>query len=186
MTNKFNKIAAILAVTCLVLASSGCATTRLPLGYKVEGKEYISFKDLGDDQAMKMFALIYNIKTDEWADGVAKSLALSEFRELLKKRKSKYIKSSGIFDVEFEKVDLKKWTDHDLVKVYEALEPKAKAYYESSAANLTEEENATRVMYLTAMSAIVKDLQKRETTRSAMQVAGEVLTIALSVALSLI
>lgn len=146
----------------------------------------MSFKDLSDDQAMKMFALIYNLKVDTWEDETAKGIALSEFREFLKKRKSKFIKKSGIFEVEIEKVDLKKWTDHDLMKVYNALEPKARVYYESSAADLSEEENARRVMYLTAMSAIVKDLRNRETTQGALQVAGDVLMIALSVALSFI
>lgn len=186
MNNNFRKIAALVALLCICSSLMGCATTRLPKGYKVEGEEYLSFKDLSDEQALKMVVLIYNIKPEAWEDEISRKLTLEEYMALLKKRHSKYVKQSGIFDLKYEKEDLKKWSDKDLIKIYETLEAKTKGYYDVTAGELSDRQNAVRVMHLTAMGVIVKELQKRETTRSALQVAGEVLTIALSVALSFI
>ena len=61
---------------CLVLC--GCATVRYPCAYKVEGQEFKEFKDLNDERALKLLALIYNVKHEAWEDGIARSLALRE------------------------------------------------------------------------------------------------------------
>lgn len=152
----------------------------------MEGQELVRFKDLSDDQALKMVVLIYNVKPELWEDEISRSITLSEYMALLKKRHSKYVKNSGIFDLEYKKENLKKWSDEDLLKIFNALDSKSRNYYEMTAGELSERENAVRIMRLTAMSVIVKELKTRTGTRAAMQVLGQALTVALSIAISVI
>jgi len=159
---------------------------RYPSAYKVEGKEFKEFRDLDDERALKVVALIYNVKHESWEDGIARSLALEEFQGLLEKRSSKYVKKSGIFDIAYDKVKISTWNDEDLLKLYDCLAPKAACYYQDRASELTEIENAERITYLTAINSLVKELKKRDITRKAMAIAGQVLTTALTVALSMI
>ena len=165
---------------------SGCATMRYPGAYKVEGKEFKEFKDLDDERALKVVALIYNVNHEAWEDGIARSIALEEFQGLLKKRNSKYIKKSGIFAIAYEKVKISAWSDEDLMKLYDSLAPKADRYYENRAPEITEIENAQRITYLTAINSIVKELKKRDIAQKAMAIVSKVLTTALTVALSII
>jgi hypothetical protein len=165
---------------------SGCATMHYPTAYKVEGREVVKFQDLDDDRALKMIALIYNTKKETWEDGIARSIALDEYIKLLAKRKSRYIKESGIFDVKYDKVNVSAWKDDDLVKLYNALLPKAESFYSDTSADLTEMENAERITYLTAMNAITAEFDRRESRQNVVAVASQVLLTALSVALSMI
>lgn len=171
---------------CLCAMVSGCATIRYPSAYKVEGKEFKEFKDLSDDQALKVVALIYSVMPEGWEDGIARSLALEEYMKLLAKRNSKYIKDSGIFDAKYDKVKLSTWKDEDLIKLFDHLAPKARTYYAESAIELTETQNAERITCLTATNSVVAELKNRDITQKAFSVAINVLMTALSVALSMI
>jgi len=173
-------------MACLCAALSGCATMRYPSAYKVEGKEVKDFKDLDDDQALKVVALIYNLKHECWEDGIARSIALEEYLKLLVKRNSQYVKNSGIFDTKYDKVKISSWKDEDLMKLYDSLVPKARDYYTECAPELTETQNAQRITYLTAINVAIKELKKRDVTQKVAAVAGQVLVTALSVALSMI
>lgn len=157
-----------------------------PKTYKVEGKEVSEFKELDDDKALKLVVLIYNIKHEEWEESKARSIALQEYIGLLAKRKSAYLKKSGIFEVKYDKVNLKTWKDPDLIKLYESLIPKAETYYLDVAPELTETQNADRIMYLTAMSAIDTQMKKRNNTRNAITIASQVLLGVLTAALSML
>jgi len=171
---------------CAVVMISGCATMRYPSTYKVEGKEVKEFKDLDDDKAIKAVVLIYNAKSDIWEENMARSIALEEYLKLLKKRKSRYIKKSGIFKVKYDKVKVSKMKDDDLEKLYYALVPKTETYYMESAPELTERENAKRLVYLTAMSSISTEMEKRNNTKNVISIAGQVLVTALTVALQIL
>ncbi|MBN1527156.1 MAG: hypothetical protein JW919_06220 [Candidatus Omnitrophica bacterium] len=173
-------------LVCMCAMVSGCATMRYPRAYKVEGKEIEDFKDLSDDQALKVVALIYSVMPESWEDGIARSLALEEYMKLLAKRNSRYIKDSGIFGAEYDKVKLSSWKDVDLIKLFDYLAPKAKAYYAGSAPELTESQNARRITYLTAINSVVNELKRRDITQKALSIAANVLMTALSVALSMI
>ena len=168
------------------LAISGCATMNRPTAYKVEGKEYSQFKEMDDDRALKLVALIYNVQTETWEDGIARSIVLEDYMTLLAKRKSKYIKNSGIFEAKYEKVKLSAWKNEDLIKLFETLSPKADAYYMDAAPELTEVQNAQRIVYLTAVNAIDTEMKKRRNTQGAISIASQVLMSALSVALAMI
>ncbi len=157
-----------------------------PSVYKVEGKELKEFKELTDDQVIKVIVLIYNMKHDVWEENTARSIALEEYIALAKKRNSAYIKKSGVFEMEYEKINIKKWQDEDLKKLYEDLSPKARQYYMDSASELTEIQNADRLLYLTAVNAVVKELQSRKNKQDAFDIAGRCLVGALSIALSFI
>lgn len=176
----------ILLVLLLATMISGCATMHYPSAYKVEGQEFKKFKELDDDKALKVVALIYNVNHDEWEDSMARSLALEEYLNLLRKRKSKYIKGSGIFDIKYDKVKISRIKDRDLIKLYKALAPKADNYYMDSSQELTERENARRIVYLTAMGSIATEMKKRDNTRNAMSIASQVLLTAITVALQMI
>lgn len=182
MYKKYIFSTAVLCFSALVF--SGCATMRYPTSYKVEGKEVSEFKELDDDKALKLVVMIYNVKTTEWEEGIARNISLGEYINLLGKRSSVYLKKSGIFEVKYDRIDLKKWKDEDLLKLYDALMPKAERYYIEAAPGLSETENAERIMYLTALSAVHTELEKRDNTRSAVSIAGQVLMGALTVALS--
>jgi len=176
----------IALITAVSLALSGCATMNYPAAYKVEGKEYAQFKELDDDKALKLVALIYNVNSDSWESGIARSVALEEYMTLLAKRKSKYISNSGIFEAKYEKVKLSAWKDEDLIKLYQTLLPGADVYYMDAAPELTETQNARRIVYLTAINAIDTEMKKRRNAKSVVSIGGQVLLSVLSVALALI
>ena len=181
-----NIIRIIMLVTVVSFAISGCVTMSRPTAYKVEGKEYTQFKEMDDDRALKLVALIYNVQTETWEDGIARSIALEDYMTLLAKRKSKYIKNSGIFEAKYEKVKFTSWKNEDLIKLFEVLSPKADAYYMDAAPELTEIQNARRIVYLTAINAIDTEMKKRRNTQGAVSIASQILMTALSVALSMI
>lgn len=183
MRNRVKISTLLIAVS---LAASGCATMNYPGGYKVEGKEFKQFKELDDDKALKLVALIYNVQTESWEDGIARSIALEEYMTLLAKRNSGYIKKSGIFEAKYEKVKLSAWKDEDLIRLYETLAPKTDTYYMDVAPELSEIQNAQRIVYLTATNAIDTEMKKRRNTKSVVSIAGQVLVSALSVALAMI
>jgi len=181
-----NFIKTTILITAAGLVISGCATMNYPTAYKVEGKEYAEFKELDDDRALKLVALIYNVAVENWEDGIARSVALEEYMTLLDKRNSKYIKNSGIFEAKYDKIKLSAWKDEDLIKLFNALAPKADLYYMDAAPELTEIQNAQRIVYLTAINAIDTEMKKRRNTKSAVSIASQILMTALSVALSVI
>jgi hypothetical protein len=170
----------------LVIILSGCATMRYPSTYKVEGKEVKEFKDLDDDKALKAVVLIYNAKSDVWEDSIARSIALEEYLKLLKNRKSAYIKKSGIFNIKYDKVKVSKMKDGELERLYDALIPKAEVFSMDSAPELSEIQNANRIIYLTAISSVMTELKKRDNARNVISIAGQILVTALTVALQMI
>jgi hypothetical protein len=176
----------IILLACTSALLCGCATMRYPCAYKVEGKEAKDFKDLDDDRALKLVALIYNVKCETREDGIARSISLEEYQSLLARRKSEYIKRSGIFDIQYEKVRIAKWSDDDIIKLGDCLSCRTGRYYSESAGDLSETQNAERIMYLTAMGSIAKELKKRDITRKSLLVAGQVLSAALTFALAFI
>lgn len=169
-----------------VLFLSGCATMRYPSVYKVEGREFKEFKELDDDKVVKMIVQIYNIKSDVWEDGIARSISLETYLELAKKRNSPYIRKSGVFALEYDKVKISSWKDEDLEKLYDSLVPKARQFYMDSAPELTEIQNADRITYLTAVNAITNEFHKRKNTRDAISLASQFLAGALSIAMAMI
>jgi len=181
---KSNRLIALFIISSFLI--SGCATVNYPRIYKVDGKEYADFKELDDERALKAVALIYNARHDMSEDSIARNIALDEYMKLLKKRNSAYLKKSGIFDTKYEQVDLKKWGDGELRRLYETLKPRADLYYMDSAVDLTEAQNADRLMYLTSVNAIENELRRRGNTKNATIMAGQILVGVLSLALAMI
>ncbi len=179
-------IISLITLLCACAIISGCATMRYPSAYKVAGTEVKDFKELDDEKALKLIALVYNVRHEEWEDGIARSLALQEYIAMLAKRRSQYLRNSGVFGISYDRVNLSKWNDEDLVKLYGRLKPKARAYYVDAAPELTEIRNAERIVYLTAVSAVSTEMRKRNNTRNAVTIACQVLAGALTVALSML
>lgn len=179
-------VKSLVLLTCFTVILSGCATMRYPRAYKVEGKEVGEFKDLDDDKALKAVVLMYNAKSDIWENSIARSIALEEYLKLLKKRRSAYIKKSGIFNIKYDKVKVSRMKDEDLERLYDALVPKAEIYRMDSAPELSEIQNASRIIYLTAISSVITELKKRENARNIISIASQVLVTALTVALQIL
>jgi len=173
-------------IVCLSLLLAGCATMRYPRNYMVEGKEYKEFKELDDEKALKVITMIYNVKYENWEEETARAIALEEYIKLISKRNSKYVKASGVFDIKYDRVDISEWGDKDLVELYDALVPKAELYYKESDRSLTEVQNIERIVYMTAMNAISRELKKRNNTRNAISVGSQILSGVLMIALSII
>jgi len=159
---------------------------RYPTRYKVEGKEVKDFKELDDDKALKLVTFIYNVKHENWEDNIARSIALQQYMALLKKRNSQYIKRSGIFETSYEKVNIASWKDEDLMKLYDVLNEKAAPYYVDAAPELTEIQNVQRIVYLTAMSATVTELKKRDNKRNVVSITSQILLGVLTAALGML
>jgi hypothetical protein len=159
---------------------------RYPNQFKVDGKECRDFKELDDEKALKLIAMIYNVRGEDATGEIARRIVLEQYINLVAKRKSRYCKGSGIFDIKYDKVDLAKYEDEELIRLYEDLEPRAGGYRMESAQELSESENAKRIVYLTAICRVAGEIKKRDNTRQAMNVAGQVLAGALTVAMSLI
>lgn len=159
---------------------------QFPGAYKVEGVEAQKFVELDDEHALKIVALIYNVKHEEWEDGIARNLALEQYMALLKKRKSEYVEKSGVFDIKYDKVNLRKWKDADLVNLYRKLLPRSKDYYIDASAELNDRQNAERILYLTALNTVSTEINRRKNTRNAIEIASQLLVGALTVALSFI
>lgn len=174
------------ALLCTCAITSGCATIRYPTSYRIEGKEAKEFKDLDDEKALKLVVAIYNVKYEDWEDGIARSIALQEYIGMLGKRKSAYLKDSGVFEMQYDKVKLPSWNDDDLMKLYDSLEPKARPYYLDASAELTEVQNTARIMFLTAESVVAAEMKKRNMRHTTLAVATQVLVGVLTMALSLI
>lgn len=173
-------------LTAMAIFCAGCATARYPSVYKVDGSEVKKFEELDDDKSLKMIALIYNVRHETWEDGIARSLALEEYLGMLSRRKTPYLKQSGVFDIKYDKADIKKWKDEDLMKLYDILLPKAEAYYIDVAPDLSEAKNAERIVYLTSVSVIAREFKARNDTRNAIAIAGQVVATVLSAALAMI
>ncbi len=167
---------------CIFL--QGCATTKLPHTYRVEGREYKNFDSLSDEDALKAVVMTYNVKVEPGSEETAKVLTLQFQLEKLEKRSSTYLDSSGVFkSMGFEKTDLSLWSEEDLVRTYNDLRQKFVMF--SALRLLSDEENAKKIIYIVGMQSLVNELERRENTKQTWQVVSQVLSAALSVAVSL-
>ena len=180
-------ITKILLTAFICFFMAGCATTKFRYNYKIDGEECADFNKLSDEQALKAVVMTYNVKTESADELIAKTLTLQSQMDMIAKRKSAYIKSSGVFDeIKFDRLDLKTWTDDDLILAYNTLKDKGNLSYDKPSATLNEKENARRIIYMTGMQALVNELERRENTRQAWGVAAQLLSAALTVAVSMI
>ena len=180
-------ITKMLLVASVFFFVAGCATTKFSYKYKIDGEEHADFTKLSDEQALKAAVMTYNVKTESADELIAKTLTLQSQMDMLSKRKSSYIKDSGVFDqIKFDRLDLKTWTDDDLILAYNSLKDKANLSYNKPSAALDERENARRIVYMTGMQALVNELEHRENTKQAWAVASQLLSAALTVAVSMI
>jgi hypothetical protein len=175
----------VLAVSAGLLLS-GCATARYDHGYRVEGRTYHTFEDMDDDTALKMVAAVYNVHARSYTEQIAKDLTLETYLDVLRKRNSGYIDTSGIYDVPYDPVDLSTMPSEDLVRVFEELEKEYQRYRHADISALSDARSARRVINLTGMHEIAGELQRRDNTRRAWAFLGQALQVALSVAVSAI
>lgn len=181
------KVYRILSILlCASLLLSGCASTKFAHGYKIGEKEFVQFKDLNDENALKMVVLLHNVSAETYEEGVAKNLTIEEYTKLLKKRNSKYLKESGVFELAYDKINFNEWGDEDLLTIFEALERKSNKYKYEPVSSLTDQENASRIVHFAGMAMIAKELKKRTNTQRAWAFISNALTVALGVALAFI
>jgi len=93
--------------------------------------------------------------------------------------------TSGVFEkIRFEKIELAIWPDEDLIKAYNEL--RQRSVMSPRLEPLNEEENARKIVYIVGMQSLVNELERRENKKKTWSVASQVLSTALSVAVSLI
>jgi hypothetical protein len=178
-----NKVSLILV---FAITFTGCATTSTKLGYKKDSVEFREFKELSDDEALKMVAELYNVTPDNEKDGIAKNITLTEYMADLKKRKSPYIDASGMYELSYTEVDLRKWSDQEIVEFYKYLTQKVRGYERVNEVSLSERAKAIRVIHITARNAVYAEGKRRDIVRQLMEVVGTVLVTALNAALYMI
>ena len=181
---RINKYLLLSIAFCLLL--SGCATTGNKLAYDKHADKFKLLDDVSDEKALETYILIYNVQPRAWNIETAKNLSLEEFAYALKKRKSRLIKESGVFDLEYSKVDLSKWTDAQVLEFYDYLDASVKRVDINAIPESTDDENALRIIYMTARDAIAKEGYRREGLRNFWTIFGQVVNIALAIAASAI
>ena len=176
-------ILAILFFSHLCIA--GCATSRNHMKGPV-AVDYRHLRGLDDSAALNRVAEIYNTPVETKAEEVAKNLALEDFIEELKSRRSEVIEQSGIFDVQYERIELKNWRDEDLVETFEVLQSRAKMHDARPVSRLTHKEKIIRIIHVKGMDSIYDEFKKRDTTKNVLSFLGQVLGVALSVAAGMV
>lgn len=112
-------IAASIVIVCGVMA--GCATappTSVRSGYMTGRVEDTWLSDMDDARAIELFNRIHSqpVKTEE--DSAAKDITVSAFIKALSSRRSREIRDSGILRGVYPKVDIRRWTDDEVVDFY--------------------------------------------------------------------
>lgn len=170
----------------LCLSMAGCITTRHNIALDGGPQGERKFMDLSDEEALQMVVMLHNVTPAISEDVIAKSIAIVEYTRELKKRKSQYIESSGILELASKELDLDEWTDKEIVEMYRLLDYQVSIYKDAKIEEFSEEERALRVIRITAKNAIFLEGKKRDLLRSFMDIFGQVLLIAVNVALSAI
>ncbi|GEM_PF-2367721 len=111
----------ILPVILLCIGVSGCAATSTKFGHMASNVENMHFKELDDEQLLILFHRIYNEPVQTQVDEIAKDITITAFMIALDSRRSKVIKGSGVVEKPYEKVELDKWTDDELLILYNSL-----------------------------------------------------------------
>lgn len=176
----------ILLIAVFVL--SGCATTgagnRVVFDGGKSGER--KFRDMNDEEALKITVAVYNVTPETEEDVRSKNIAMGLYIGELKKRKSKYLDDSGVFKLAYEEIDLKKWSDQDIVTMYRILETKASSYGRIEVNKLEEGPKALMLMRLTAMNAVFEEGKRRDLFRNMADVAINALLVFASVAAAII
>jgi len=170
----------------LSLALPGCATSGSKLSYvKGENRDKL-LKDVSDEKALDTAVMIYNARPQSSEDEISRSIAFDEYINALKKRKSAFLKESGVFELKCEPADLKKLTDSQILELYDYLDERVKNVDLQALPEATEDENSWRIIHMTARDAVAREGYRREGLRNLWTVFGQVLNVALAVAVSAI
>ena len=156
------------------------------MAFKEGSPEYKKFKDLSDDEALKTVADLYNVVPETDKDGIAKNVALTEYFKELKARKSQYVDGSGIYNLAYVEIDLKKWSDDEIVELYRYLESAMRKYESVKIEEMTGKDKSMMAIYMTARNAVYKEGKRRDLMSNITQIVGTVLVAALNVAIAAI
>ena len=109
-----------MAVTVLVCCVLGGCATAPPMrsGYMTGQVEDTWLRDMDDARAIDLFNRIHSQPVTTKEDSVAKDITVSAFIKALSSRRSREIRDSGTLRAEHAKVDLRKWTDDEIVEFY--------------------------------------------------------------------
>jgi predicted small secreted protein len=172
----------------VAFALSGCATVGAGEKVVFDGgsKGERKFKDMSDEEALKITVAVYNVTPETEEDIKAKNIAMGAYVAELKKRKSKYLDDSGVFKLAYEEIDLKKWSDQDIVTMFRTLEARASSYGRVEVNKLEEGPKALMLMRLTAMNAVFEEGKRRDLFRNMVDVAMNAFLVFASVAVAII
>jgi len=171
-------------LTCLALG--GCVSTGTQCGSLGKYRMSEQLKNINDEEALRIYCEIYNVPVKTKADEVARNIALGEFMKTVKRRSTRRIKESGVYDIEYEEVRLNKWSDTELASLYKHLEKESGDFSIEPDYVLSESEKGLKVVRATAMYVVFKEAKRRDSLKRGMELAAKALSVALTVALSII
>ncbi|MBD3425804.1 MAG: hypothetical protein GF409_01075 [Candidatus Omnitrophica bacterium] len=192
----------ISVASLLFLSVAGCATSsKKPdeLGMNVHK---MHMKALGDQEALALFERVYNYDPKTPVDRKAKDITVTAFMSALDYRCSKVIADSGVFQRPYNKVELGKWSDEELLDFYNSLYRKrvesdtgpevvneirdvdGKIYWTFSDApeEEIEKEDTQEIIQLTALYAVDGERDKRSRTKGAWKATGNAIATGVNVA----
>ena len=103
---------------CLVMAGCASSSNNIKSGYMTGEVQDTCLKDLDDSQAIDLFNRVYAQPVSGKDDTLAKDMTVTALIKALGTRKSRQIKDSGVLNTKQNKVDIKKWTDDEVVEFY--------------------------------------------------------------------
>ncbi|NQT32315.1 MAG: hypothetical protein HQ594_01415 [Candidatus Omnitrophica bacterium] len=168
----------IIIIGCVFIC--GCATTH-SRGTKGATELRKTVKDLSDEDALEIGALIYNVRPENKKDEIARNLTIGEYMIEMKARRSEVVISSGILELEYEPIPLRKWKNEELGELYTSLQYGTGSYSHRPEHALRSRENALRIIRLTALDLTQAEMDRRESAWQGWAIFGHVLGVALSV-----
>ncbi|MDD3089297.1 MAG: hypothetical protein PHT95_05055 [Candidatus Omnitrophica bacterium] len=172
----------LVPTVCVSFLFQGCATTSNAGRHSSD----LTIKGLSDEDALKKVVALYNVKVETADDMIARNIALGVYLDELRKRKSEYIASSGVFDLEFRREDLKKWTDREIVRMFRSLDTMSMPYDRAETSAMSENEKALMVLRLTARQVVHEEGKRRDIVRNVSEAAMNALMVAASIAVAII
>jgi len=159
---------------------SGCATIShgyLPPEYDIQHK----LKGLDDQDALELGCAICNVKAEDRDKEIAKNIAIGKYLKELKKRKSPLIEESGMLEIKYEKINLKKFGNAEIIRLFRSLDREPFSYKTKTIAELTKDEESEKIVYVTAMNELLKEARRRQVLNQGLDLVMKMIGIAASI-----
>lgn len=139
-------------------------------------------KGAKDGEALRFGTIIYNLSPQDYEGEMAKNIAFGEYLKKLKRKRSKLVRGSGIFDLKYEPVKISSLPNAELLKLHELYASRLGTYEGVRDIELSEDEEGYRIIYATSTKAIRKELGKRNLIDTSREILMNLIGIAATIA----